>query len=251
VLLQLAAEPFRTVDRGRPWRTVRGEHAVVALGPSPALTIVDGVRADGDVAAALEEVREVVRADGRTAAVWAVGPLSEPGDVGEQLIALGLVPNEVPPFAPEGTALALTRPPDLERPADVVARPADDVTEAFRLLARTNGLPEPVIDEWAAAFTAGFEPERASVYVAELGGEPVAAATALYTDAGLWLTGAGTLPEARGRGAYRALIAARWDEAVERGTPALTVQAGAMSRPVLERAGFEPLASLRYLRDEL
>jgi len=50
--------------------------------------------------------------------------------------------------------------------------------------------------------------------------------------------GGGTRPEHRGRGAYRALVRARWDAAVERGTPILTVGAGAMSRPILERLGF-------------
>jgi hypothetical protein len=34
-------------------------------------------------------------------------------------------------------------------------------------------------------------------------------------------------PTHRSRGAYRALVHARWLEAVRRGTPALTVQAGA------------------------
>jgi hypothetical protein len=42
----------------------------------------------------------------------------------------------------------------------------------------------------------------------------------------------------RGRGAYRALVRARWDAAVDRGTPALTVGAESMSRPILARLGF-------------
>jgi predicted GNAT family N-acyltransferase len=53
-----------------------------------------------------------------------------------------------------------------------------------------------------------------------------------------------TLPSARGRGAYRALIAARWDEAVARGTPALAVQAQETSRPILERCGFEVVCTM-------
>ena len=52
------------------------------------------------------------------------------------------------------------------------------------------------------------------------------------------LFGGATLPEARGRGAYRALVAARWDDAVARGTPVLVTQAGAMSRPILATLGF-------------
>ena len=59
----------------------------------------------------------------------------------------------------------------------------------------------------------------------------------------------GVLAEARGRGAYRALVRARWDEAVEAGQPALVVHAGAMSRPILERLGFEAVAEQEVLLD--
>ena len=55
----------------------------------------------------------------------------------------------------------------------------------------------------------------------------------------------GTSPAARGQGAYRALVRARWDEAVQVGQPALVVHAGAMSRPILERLGFHAVAELQ------
>ena len=42
---------------------------------------------------------------------------------------------------------------------------------------------------------------------------------------------------------------ARWDEAVERGTPALVVQAGQMSRPILERLGFATVCTVRAFLD--
>ena len=56
---------------------------------------------------------------------------------------------------------------------------------------------------------------------------------------------------ARGRGAYRALLRARWDEAVARGTPALITQGGSMSRPILERLGFEAVGHVHMLVDDL
>jgi GNAT superfamily N-acetyltransferase len=59
------------------------------------------------------------------------------------------------------------------------------------------------------------------------------------------------LPEARGRGVYRALVQARWRAAAARGTPALTVQAGRMSRPICERLGFAFLAPIRVFVDQL
>jgi GNAT superfamily N-acetyltransferase len=86
-------------------------------------------------------------------------------------------------------------------------------------------------------------------FLASIDDEPVAAGQCLVTELGLFLSGSTTLPEARGRGAYRALVQARWDEAVGRGTPALVIGAGAMSRPILERVGFEPLCQLNVLLD--
>ena len=59
------------------------------------------------------------------------------------------------------------------------------------------------------------------------------------------------VPSARGRGAYRALIAERWRGAVAAGRPALLTQAGAMSRPILERLGFRALGRVEMLRDPL
>ncbi len=70
-------------------------------------------------------------------------------------------------------------------------------------------------------------------------GRVVGTGLAVFGAAGLNLFGGAVLADARGRGVYRALVRARWDLAVQLGTPALTVQAGRMSRPVLERLGFE------------
>ena len=55
----------------------------------------------------------------------------------------------------------------------------------------------------------------------------------------------GVVPGQRGRGAYRALVAARAGAARERGYRYLCVDARETSRPILERLGFEPLATIR------
>jgi GNAT superfamily N-acetyltransferase len=87
-------------------------------------------------------------------------------------------------------------------------------------------------------------------FIASLDAEVVGTAAAVLGKYGVNLFAAGVLPHARGRGVYRAMIRARWDLAVERGTPALTVQAGQMSRPVLESAGFSFIAAARmYVSD--
>ena len=63
--------------------------------------------------------------------------------------------------------------------------------------------------------------------------------------------GGAVLPEARGRGVYRALVRARWDHAVERADTPLVVQAGAMSAPVLAGLGFERHGEIRLFVDRL
>lgn len=58
------------------------------------------------------------------------------------------------------------------------------------------------------------------------------------------LYGGGTDPAFRGRGVYRALVAARAAEAKSLGVRYLTVDARETSRPILQRLGFTPLATV-------
>ena len=52
-----------------------------------------------------------------------------------------------------------------------------------------------------------------------LDGELVCTGTSAPTEHGLLLYGGATRPDAHGRGAYRALLRVRWDEAAARRTP--------------------------------
>jgi len=88
------------------------------------------------------------------------------------------------------------------------------------------------------------------MYLAEIGGRPVAYGVMRRTYCGPWLLAGGvTLPEARGHGAYRALVRERWDAALAIGAPALVTQAQAASRPILERLGFRSAGSIAVLID--
>ncbi len=83
-------------------------------------------------------------------------------------------------------------------------------------------------------------------FVAYLGDAPVGSAASYHRGGSAYLVGAVVLPEARGRGAYRALLAARARAAVEAGIPLLTTHARAhTSGPILERAGFETVYAYR------
>jgi GNAT superfamily N-acetyltransferase len=87
------------------------------------------------------------------------------------------------------------------------------------------------------------------VYLAYVDGKPVARATGSFSEHGVTLFGGSVLPEARGRGAYRALVRARWDDAVARGTPLAVTDAGSQSRPILARMGFREVCMIRALVD--
>jgi GNAT superfamily N-acetyltransferase len=87
--------------------------------------------------------------------------------------------------------------------------------------------------------------EQIRMVVAMAGDEPVSAARIEFvsgTDfAGLW--GGGTVPAWRGKGIFKALVAYRAGLAAARGYRYLQVDALPTSRPILQRLGFEPVAS--------
>jgi len=223
----------------------------------PSWNVVQRLRLERqDAGAAVVEVRATLRARGRTEAAWHVGP-SSPPDLVPCLLELGMTPNEEPPFEARGTCMALVRPPNVDAIDDIVVERADTLetlasaeaiaAEAFALRAEDSRVIRASLETRLRL----QREERAWVwqYVASIDGVPVGTARARFLDAGVHLGGAAVLPATRGRGVYRALVAARWREAVGHGTPALTVQAGAMSRPILAKLGFITVAEVTVLSD--
>jgi ketosteroid isomerase-like protein len=89
------------------------------------------------------------------------------------------------------------------------------------------------------------------VFLALVEGRPAATASAVLAERGVFMIAGSTLPWARRRGCYRALVRARWDFAVERGVPALVTHAvPGTSYPILKRLGFEDVCTLRRLREQ-
>ena len=85
--------------------------------------------------------------------------------------------------------------------------------------------------------------EHLSVYVAYVDGLAASTAWIVFHERGQFasLWGGSTLAEQRGRGLYTALVAVRTQEALRRGVRFLTVDASPMSRPILEKYGFQLL----------
>jgi ribosomal protein S18 acetylase RimI-like enzyme len=195
----------------------------------------------GEVEQVREEIHATLRARGRAACTWEVGTHATPDDLVDRLLALGLVDDEPNPLA---VGMVLTEPP-VQAAVDVEVRRATTAEEhlaAARIAAIAFGMPEP-------AEARPDDDPRNVVYLAYADGNPVARASASFGEHAVSLFGGSTLPEARGRGAYRALVAARWEDAVERGTPALVTQAGRMSQPILDRLGFRAVCEIRILLD--
>lgn len=203
----------------------------------------------GTIDSTLEEVHALLRERGRSACTWEVGNSATPSDLADQLRARGLVDDR----DPDAVGMVLTEPPPASHEG-IEAREARDFAEfraAHRVAEEAFGGDVGMDDE---QLRARYEEKVATggwkTFVALVDGEIVASASSTYVEGAVTLNGGAVLPQARGRGAYRALVAARWADAVERGTPALVTQAGAMSKPILERLGFRAVAEITILLDE-
>ena len=207
----------------------------------------------GDVTAAVAWTRAESQRRGHRDLTWWVGDAATPADLLEQLLALGLVVDDDQPVLTGMTATA--PPPEAE---GVEVRHLESL-EAYLAALETDWevwqTPAAERAERRVLEAERFDAMHASGVVhhfaAFLGGEPVGFGRAIHMDAAVALFGGSVLPHARGRGVYRALVRARWNHAVARGTPILVVQAGAMSRPVLAGLGFEPHCNVHLMVDRL
>jgi len=205
----------------------------------------------------LAEIRAQVAAHDHREAIWWIGPSATPWDLADHLQAHGLVPDNRPGSEPHATSMVVTEEPPPAPPGVSARRVAslEEFITAGRIADASFGAPEEDAKAYEAISEASFAREQEGhaprAYLAFLDDEPVGVGRAFFADdcPAVLMIGGGVLPHARGRGVYRALVRARWDDAVAAGTPALTAQAGAMSRPVLEKLGFQAVAEQEVLLD--
>jgi hypothetical protein len=222
------------------------------MGPSvhPSWNVAQRLRLSPEtIDSTLDEVHGLLRRRGRSACTWEVGSSATPADLTEQLRARGLVDER----DPHVVGMVLTEPP----PAQVDGIQAREVVsfEEFQAAQRVaeeafGGGVAMGDDQLRARYEEKLATGSWKTFVALMDGEIVASASSTYVEGAVTLNGGAVLAHARGRGAYRALVAARWNDAVERGTPALVTQAGAMSKPILERLGFRSVTEITILLDE-
>ncbi len=167
-----------------------------------------------------------------------------PADLTDRLRAAGFVPQER-----ETVLIGLTREMAAEPllPQGVTLRQVSSPEDMRRIAAMESQVWGEDMG-WMADDLAGrvaAAPASIAVLVAEAADTVVSAAwLVLRPDcdfAGLW--GGSTLAAWRGRGIYRALVAARARLAAERGVPYLQVDASDDSAPILRRLGFHAVTT--------
>ena len=231
-------------------KLIRLEGCDVWVGPPtlPGLTVVRKVRVgESEPSELLEQVRDTVTGIGRRSARWWITPLSTPSDLAQILLSHSLTVESEAIMAMLAKCNSIA-----EGSTDIHVRPAEtleDYIACARISAAAFG-NEPPADE---AFREVIEQEKAddrvAQYMAEIDGRPVASARATFSPEGVALNGGGTLPEARGQGAYRALVAARCRDAENRGIDWAVVQARPSAAPILLRLGFEEVGLIQVLFD--
>lgn len=181
---------------------------------------------------AVADLAKLFKASGERL-IWRVYGHDEPSQIGEWLAAHGFRPSQ------SGTLMVFDLAQTLARPGAVEVRRVHDL----------HGL-----DDYAAAADRAFGDAQASasreayaqrlndpgfgLFVAYV--EGIAAASARLELSGPFgqLFGGGVAPGHRGKGLYRALVAARAETARQAGLDCLITDARETSRPILERLGF-------------
>jgi GNAT superfamily N-acetyltransferase len=226
-------------ERDGPLLRVAGGHRGYICGPRD--IGVTGAELDRLIA----RQRDYFAARGE-AVGWPVRAHDEPADLAVRLRAAGFVPGETDTVL-IGLAAELATAPAV--PYGVVLRWVTADADMRRIAAMQSAvwgrdwswLGENLIGRIAAAS------DDIAVVAAEADGDVVSAAWLTFFEPGpssfARLLGGSTLPRWRGRGIYRALVAARAQRAAARGVKYLQVDASDDSAPILGRLGFRAVTT--------
>jgi GNAT superfamily N-acetyltransferase len=169
---------------------------------------------------------------------WKAYAHDQPPDLVQRLAAHGFEPAETEAIlvldARDPPAALLAQTPNVKR------------LQRVDQLREVSAIKQQLGDDHSLerlAYELEYAPEYLSVYVAYADNVPAACGWIRFPQASpfasLW--GGSTVPELRHRGLYTALLAARVQEARARGWQYVTIDAGHMSRPIVEKRGFRLL----------
>jgi GNAT superfamily N-acetyltransferase len=257
-IASFAEEPHHELpELPPPSRRFIRSNFTLGLSPAPTHAAVSRLRTTAaDLDATISEVREILRAHAYVGCRWYLGPSSRPIEAMRLLMERGFTPAIEPPFEPTYAVMTLTRPPPSGEPSPgVESRLVDSYDEYARALRagfKASDMADEDIASWMSSAPAIWEHESGvaqQTHIAFVDGQVAGFGFAAPGTVAVLLAGSAVLPAFRGRGAYRALVASRWLAAVAMGKPGLAIQAGAMSRPILARCGFEEICQLDVLTD--
>ena len=192
--------------------------------------------------AAIQAQLTYFQANGGYGFEWKTYAHDTPSDLAQRLLAHGLE-------ADEQEALLVM---DLQNCPEIFLQP---VTADVRRATESHQFKEIATLQaqvWGGDFgwletqlaeNLAIQPDYWSIYIAYVNNEPACAAWTSFPKgsqfAGLW--GGSTLERFRGMGLYTAVVATRAQEAIKRGYGYLMVDASDMSRPILQKRGFQLL----------
>jgi GNAT superfamily N-acetyltransferase len=174
---------------------------------------------------------------------WKYYSYDQPAELPSRLEAAGFVPEPAETvLIAEITDLNL----EIRPPAGVDLIPVTDTNGAAAVVRVHNEVFGGDHTAIGSAISAALEsqPHSVEAVVAVAGDTPVCAGRVEFPERGdfasLW--GGGTLPDWRGRGVFRSLVAYRAKLAMDRGYRYVQVDASPDSRPIFQRLGFTELA---------
>jgi GNAT superfamily N-acetyltransferase len=211
----------------------------------------------GDAVEVIREARAIF-ASRHLPFVWTLDPDAQPPDFAEQLAKHGVHPD---PHGAEAQVMVMSIDSTVETPPiegleirDALAdletfRMADKAAvEAFEANLPTDS-PESIAMQDRRRLNFRAEGNR-HLLLATVDGEPAGSAgMGVFSPVAAILQGGAVRPKFRGRGIYRALVAARQEIARRAEVDGLTVWGGDMSAPILAGLGFEKVGWRRFYLD--
>ena len=253
---ELALYPFRELRVPPGFERIERDEFLLVVSPYPSAQVVEPLGVSPTtLPASIDAVRAIARERGKPLLVWWIGP--DRRDLEQPLLDAGLAHEDTPGFEAVENAMVLLQAPGGEVAAGVSVKQTETYEEyvaAEEIVMDAFDYPEAMRADVAAdlpkrwqEYTTPGNPGRG--FIASVDGRIVGTAFAALGEVGVNLFGGAVAKEARGQGVYKALIDARWRVAAERGTPALTVQAGRMSRPILAKLGFQDVGQAHLYVD--
>lgn len=181
---------------------------------------------------------------------WHVDEHDRPRDLAERLVARGFEPVA----EMSSMILRLEGAPPLPASDEVALEPVDgsdpvNSEESLQVLGAAFSWDDTLIEAarawWLPRLRSELRPYPQRFYLARIDGEPVGFGALALGPGAADLSGAGTIPTARGRGVYTALLARRLADARAHGYEVVMVGTTPMSKRVVANYGFAQIGTTR------